>query len=73
MAELPESLRTDIALSLFEIFIKSSLFPDNEPGAILAIVRRCKVQMCCAGEFVMIEGELGLEMYFIIDGFVEIV
>ena len=37
------------------------------------IVRRCTVVMSCKGEYIMEAGELGLEMYFIISGDVEVV
>jgi hypothetical protein len=73
MRELPESLQTDVAFTIFDSFVNSDLFPKDERGAILMIVRRCTVCMACEGEYIMEVGELGLEMYFIIEGEVEII
>lgn len=73
MSNLPESLCADISLVLFNSFSQSKMFPAEEQGAILAILKRCKVKMVCKDEFIVLQGELGLEMYFIIDGEVEII
>jgi voltage-gated potassium channel len=73
MNDLPESLRTDIASVLFASFTSSDLLSSCDQGALLAIIRRCKVNMACAGETIIAEGELGLEMFFILEGSVEVV
>ena len=73
MKDLPESLRTDISCYLFKGLLKSGFFPEDDMGATLAIVKCCKVQMTCKTENVVSEGELGLNMYFILEGQAEIV
>lgn len=72
LKELPESLRTDIDMALFSCFAGCDLFPKEDQGAILAIVRVCKIMMCCKGEEIVTQGEVGLEMYFVMEGSVEI-
>ena len=73
LGELPESLSTDIRLEIFSCFAESGLFPAEELGATIMIVRRCNVMMVCRGETIMEMGEIGLEMYFILEGEVSIV
>ena len=73
MNDLPESLKTDIASVLFASFTSSDLLSSCDQGALLAVIRRCKVAMACAGEVIIAEGELGLEMFFILEGSVEVV
>ena len=72
MSDLPECLRTDIAAVLFASFTSSDLLSSCDQGALLAIIRRCKVTMVCSGETIVAEGELGLEMFFILEGSVEV-
>ena len=71
--ELPEALRTDISYFLFKGLTSSGLFPVSDSGAILSIVRKCKVVVFCANETIITEGELGLEMFFIMEGRVKVV
>jgi voltage-gated potassium channel len=73
MEQLPENLRLDVAQFLFATFVDSDFFPKEEKGALLMIMHLCKIKMVCKGEFIMEQGEIGLEMYFIIDGHVEVI
>ena len=70
--DIPEALRTDISNYLFSGLTTSGLFPSDESGALLCIVRRCKVEVYCAGETIINEGEIGLEMYFVMEGVVKV-
>lgn len=72
MSDLPECLRTDIASVLFASFTSSDLLSSCDQGALLAVIRRCKVTMACSGETIVAEGELGLEMFFILEGSVQV-
>jgi voltage-gated potassium channel len=72
LKELPESMQTDISYFLYSNLIKSGFFPNDEQGAIRSILKKCRVIMHCAGEEIIKEGELGLEMYFVVEGQVEI-
>lgn len=71
--DLPEALRTDISHYLFYGLTTSGLFPEADSGAILSIIRKCKVQVYCVGEAIINEGEIGLEMFFIMEGDVRVV
>jgi hypothetical protein len=55
-------------LHLFDSFTTNDFFPDDEPGAILSIVKHCRVLVVPKNEYVIHYGELGLEMYFILTG-----
>ena len=69
---LPESLSTDLRLSIFSGLIESGFFPTEEIGAILGIVRKCKLKMVSSGLEIVSRGELGFEMFFILEGRVNI-
>ena len=71
--ELPESMQIDVRSFLYKNLIKSGFFPPDEHGAIRSILNKCRVIMHCPGEEIIKEGELGLEMYFVIEGQVEII
>lgn len=73
LKDLPESLRTDISYFLFKGLASSGLFPETDTGALLSLVRKCKVECYCAQETIISEGELGLEMYFIMEGQVKVI
>ena len=65
---LPESLTTDLRLFLFKGIVNSELFPQDDTGAILAIIRKCKIVLVNQGLNVFTQGEIGLEMFFILEG-----
>lgn len=69
---LPESISTDLRLFLFSGIIESGFFPSDEKGAILGIIRKCKLIMITQGLNVINKDELGFEMFFIIEGQVTI-
>jgi CRP-like cAMP-binding protein len=71
--DLPESLRIDISYYLFSGLITSGLLPHEEQGAIRSIIQKCRVSMQCSGEEIISEGELGLDLYFVLEGEVEVV
>lgn len=70
--DLPESLQVDINCFLFKSLIQSGLFPSEEEGSIREIIKKCKICIQCSGEIILNEGELGSEMFFILDGEVEV-
>ena len=70
---LPESLQIDISYFLLSGMMKNEFFPTEEQGAIRSIMKKCRVSMQCAGEEIIREGELGMEMFFILEGEAEVV
>ena len=37
------------------------------------VVRLCKIQMVCEGEYIVQAGALGMEMYFILEGAADVI
>lgn len=73
LKELPECLSTDLRLHFFENMLLTGMFPTDEKGAILAVVRKCRVSAFPKGMNVIYKDELGLEIFFILKGCVQIV
>ena len=72
LLSLPECLSTDLRFSLYSGMSESGLFPPEEQGAFLGIIRKCKLLMFSAGTYVISKGEIGTEMFFILEGTVNI-
>jgi hypothetical protein len=71
MNELPESLRVEILMQFFDSFKKTGMIPHNS-GSIFVIAQRTKVCLVSEGEYIVRYGVIGLEMYIVVDGEVEI-
>ena len=73
MKDLPDTLRIQASYYLFEKLVNSvDIFPTNDKGATSNIIRRLKLWVFPKGEFIIHEGELANEMYFILSGGVHI-
>ena len=73
MGDLPVILRDQVSFFLFQQLVESvALFPKDNPGALSTIIRKLKLWVIPKGEFILQEGELANEMYFILQGVVEI-
>ena len=73
MGDLPETLRFQTSYFLFQSLVESvDVFPKDDPGAISTIIKRLKLWVYPKGEFVVHEGELANEMYFILQGIIKI-
>ena len=70
---LPESLSIDLRYEVFSGLSNSEIFPKDERGAMLGIIRKCRLSMFSKGMHIINQGELGLEMFFIIEGLVDII
>eukprot|EP00002_Diphylleia_rotans_P003759 TRINITY_DN1264_c0_g1_i3.p1 TRINITY_DN1264_c0_g1~~TRINITY_DN1264_c0_g1_i3.p1 ORF type:complete len:1055 (-),score=225.55 TRINITY_DN1264_c0_g1_i3:347-3511(-) len=75
MNELPSSLRSEIALYLNTKLIQNvPLFKGmQEPGFIDSLVVMLKPQIALSGDYIIRQGEIGREMYFIVQGEVDVV
>ena len=45
-----------------------SLFPKNNEGALSTLIRKLKLKIFPAGEFIISEREIATEMFFIVKG-----
>jgi len=74
LTELPARLRTEISLEINGAIIsKVPFFKDSNPGFISALVSYLKPEIYAPGEWVVREGDVGHEMYFISQGTVDVV
>ena len=72
--DLPHNLRTDICLYINkEIVEKVPFFKDCDRNCLKAIITQLKPIVSSPGEYIIQEGDLGKEMYFISGGSVEII
>ena len=74
LSELSSSLRTQIALFLYQKnFASIKLFDGTSNSFITELISRFKPQAAAPGEVIVRQGEFGDGMYVIIDGKVEVV
>ena len=70
---LPQSLQNEYNIFIYEDLIKNcNLIPKNDPGAVLTIIDKFTRKLYPKGEYVIKQGELALDMYFILKGEVAI-
>jgi len=73
LKDLPESLRTKAKMQMFKGLVENaSLFPKDDPGAIATVVKKLKIRIVPHGEFVIKQGEIASEMFFIVKGEVHV-
>ena len=66
---LPQSLQNEYNLFIYQDLIKNcNLIPKNDPGAVLTITEKLTRKLYPKGEYVIKQGELALDMYFILLG-----
>ena len=71
--DLPPVLRHEVRMQMFQRLLASvPAFPKNQPGAISTLVDKLILQVIPKGEYVIRVGELGMSMFFIVDGEVEV-
>jgi CRP-like cAMP-binding protein len=58
---------------VFSLVENIDLFPKNDPGGISSLTKHLKLMIIPKGEYIINQGELASEMYFILQGLVEIV
>lgn len=69
LKELPASLRTEISLHMYKKIVeKVSFFQDKDPGFISYIVPTLKHISFKSGELMFTEGDYSDEVYFIVNG-----
>lgn len=65
--ELPTVIKKDILNYLFDCIYKSGLFP-NELAPLTALVEKCRVEYYCPNGVIVNQGDLVLDVYFLIEG-----
>ena len=69
--DMPETLRKKTQLAMLHAVIdKVNIFPKNDKGAIYTMIQCLDIKMLPKGEIIIYEGEIVLEMYIIIKGYV---
>jgi len=67
--DLPDGLGMTIKVHIFEKLINSSnLFPKDDKGPITFIISKLSRKIYSKNEFIIRKGEIGNEMFFIIQG-----
>ena len=64
---MPTYLRDDTALEILGKLFEDRVFV-NEAGAKISIIKRLKIITIPSGEYILKKGEIGTEMYFILEG-----
>ena len=66
LAVLPEKLRAEIAIYVHMDTLKRvALFKDCEPGLLIELVLKLRLQVISPGDFICRKGEVGKEMYIV--------
>ncbi|XP_041360136.1 cyclic nucleotide-gated cation channel alpha-3-like [Gigantopelta aegis] len=66
LAVLPEKLRAEIAIYVhLDTLKRVALFKDCEPGLLIELVLKLRLQVISPGDFICRKGEVGKEMYIV--------
>lgn len=69
MRQLPQALQNEYNMFVYEELVKNcDVIPKNDPGAVLTILDKFSRKLYPKGEYVIRQGELALDMYFILKG-----
>jgi CRP-like cAMP-binding protein len=73
IASMPEMIQRQTQYYILEKLVhKSEVMPQDEHGAILSIVQKLAIKLYPKGEFIIREGEMATEMFFVVEGIVDI-
>ncbi len=74
LEDLPSRLRTEVSLEINgDIIAKVPFFKECNPGFINSLVSLLRPEIYLPGDWIVNEGDVGTEMFFISQGNVEIV
>ncbi|MCL4139743.1 UNVERIFIED_CONTAM: hypothetical protein GTU68_019157 [Idotea baltica] len=74
LATLPDKLKAEIAIHVHLDTLKQvRIFQDCEPGLLVELVLKLKLQVFSPGDFVCRKGDVGKEMYIVKRGFLSVV
>jgi len=71
--ELPGTLRREVQQKLFVDLVENvNIFPKGHEGALSSLIQRLQLVIYTAGEYIIKQGEMATNMYFVINGSVHI-
>jgi len=71
--DLPFTLRREIQTHIFKDLVdKVEIFPKNDTGAIQTLITRLQMAIYTPGEYIIRYGEIANDMFFIVNGVVNI-
>ncbi|KAF6031062.1 hypothetical protein EB796_010631 [Bugula neritina] len=74
LACLPDKLKAQIVLQVYrDTFRQVHIFKNCEPGLLLEIVLKLKLQVYCPGDYLCKQGDVGKEMYIVKSGLLKVI
>jgi len=71
--DMPETIRKKVQMQILHSLVQNAdVIPKDDIGSVLSIIQRLKIKLYPQGEFILIEGGIAHEMYFLIEGIVDI-
>ena len=69
LADLPATVRSETAFALFrELVENTNIFPRDDKGSLLTLMSRLRLKLYPKDEYVVREGDVGREMFFLLKG-----
>lgn len=72
ISTMPLTLQSLTRHSILEKILLADIIPKDEQGAVTALINKLIIRVYPKGEFIIVEGEIATDMFFIIDGMVNI-
>ena len=72
ISTMPVTLQSLTRHLILEKILLAEIIPKDEQGAITAIINKLIIKVYPKGEFIIVEGEIATDMFFIIEGIVNV-
>jgi len=71
--DMPETIKKKVQMQILHHLVQNAdVIPKDDIGSVLSIIQRLAIKLYPQGEFILVEGEIAHEMYFLIEGIVDI-